>query len=755
VRAIRCETIATHEQPTGISAHSGEERLYIIDRRTNAPTLHVRRLTPQLALEEIVEDEVLHEQVLLYGHITHHNKHYAFFLDFPRLFSVLKNRIETWLAEQFDNVAKQDGAAPWRAFVYSPDRSLHWASETLRMLPQRPDVRYLSEDDLAAPPALSRDRHAAHCVVVLPALVTGRSLRRAIEYVSRLGPRTILVACVASRMDPEELNFLLGITHYGSARLRIACFLDIPLKAYTPGAESCPLCREIKELERLADAVRRSASATGRLWSALRDKLQAKQPLQVDVRQATDPSLYNRMSRGDVHRARIASLYYRARVDIKARRKLNELLCANASHQDAFLQVLSWEAWPADLSIAELEDWLYKAMRPLMDRVTWVFEEAAPPFPLASVCRALVFLSPLGFHERVTELVRRYAASIRDVEEICVRLLLEGSMPPGLGKLLEDLRASGQSDTEQVVGESERLLASFERGRSSGPVEDVVDLWARLARSSAYSEPILTTAAQSERTIGRWSELSEVLSRALDHYYRDVSPLLSRLRASPVWRAIADDRGGAQCRLGDLELRVGQLRELVKTVPSNAANENQLLHQAILQCQSLNETHDRISSHIFKFIFCPVHCLAARLPATLPRGVDPPVDVVLDIDRSIGLILADPAELDTACAELVTNWRAHADGPMPRARFKLHVEAAHVVFEFADNFSGDFNLGSRGGLHIVQEFCWSYGGHIQTGRSGGEKVLAMRLPLLTGVSRSSRRPYEEAQGQTLTDSSRR
>ena len=104
VHAILEETIVPHAQPTPSTSDidplieaQEEERVYVIDRRTHAPTLYTRSSKPKLSFMEFLENIVPESGGLFYGNLESEDKHYAFFLDFPRLFAALKKRIMEWI----------------------------------------------------------------------------------------------------------------------------------------------------------------------------------------------------------------------------------------------------------------------------------------------------------------------------------------------------------------------------------------------------------------------------------------------------------------------------------------------------------------------------------------------------------------------------------------------------------------------------------------------------------------------------------
>lgn len=469
VHAVLEETIISHEQPTSgheqptsrediidpILEAQEEERVYVIDRRTHAPTLYTRSYKPKLSFVDLIDNIVPESGGLFYGHLESDRKHYSVLLDFPRLFSALKERITEWISEQVNYIEhtsqREDtsygGQEPWHSLIYNPDQSLSWLQEQLPKLRQHPSVRFVTRAQLHAPPQpQEKDRNIrGHWLVVLPAIASGETARRCIEFASRYAPRSILVLCVVSRMEPRHLSFMIQITKYRTAVLRFARFLELSLGACDPGEGTCPSCAEIAELTRLHNQIQEECGEGSELAKALGEKIAANGAVMVE-REESGMVVLPPPSRGDLGRSRLRALYEASNLDIGgARRTLNSLLSESKDQIDLFLAIMASERRRQDFSLDELKRRLYKTEEDVRNRAHEILAHERPPFPIGRMVGALIHLRPGTFMESATELISHYAHSIRDVEEICVGLLSIRTNPPGSGMLLGNLRNNGVS----------------------------------------------------------------------------------------------------------------------------------------------------------------------------------------------------------------------------------------------------------------------------------------------------------------------
>ena len=226
----------------------------------------------------------------------------------------------------------------------------------------------------------------------------------------------------------------------------------------------------------------------------MREKIAADRPMRVE-REESGIVSFPPPFQGPLSRIRLWAFYEAAGFDLGARRALNTLVSESQNPIDEFLEIIAAERHRHDFSFDEVEQRLYKlynqATQFIYTRAYELLASAQPPFQIGRVIGSLICLIPGAFVESATELIRRYARSIRDIEEICIGLLLTRMTPPGSGKLLGDLRSKGHSTTEILFNQTLRMLEHSEKpdeNQSDRGVRAVCELWAGLARvESVYS----------------------------------------------------------------------------------------------------------------------------------------------------------------------------------------------------------------------------------------------------------------------------
>lgn len=468
---------------------------------------------------------------------------------------------------------------------------------------------------------------------------------------------------------------------------------------------------------------------------ALGEKIAANWPVMVE-REESGTVVLPPPSLGDLGKARLRALYEAANLDIGgARRVLNNLLADNADQIDLFLEIIASERRRTDFSPDELKRRLYKTEENVYTRAHEILAREQPPFQIERMIGALIHLIPGTFRESATELISRYAHSIRDVEEICIGLLSIRTDPPASGKLLGDLRNNGHSAAEKLFSQTHTMLNRFERPDESQmdqAVHSVCELWSELTRSNLYTGGVDELAAKTADPTVSWDWMQTTIGQILDYWYQRISPVVTRVQMSQLWTGLSsnDDRG----RLAPLEGLLAQLAQLAKTIPD--AGGQRLRIDVDRLTKGLKEQNSEISAHLSRFFVNPVNCIAAQHPNTLFADDGSKINVEVQIDRTVDRVLCDLDKLNVICSELIRNWQkhgAHAGGSR-NAWFRLYRDGKFVALEFGDSFGGQFDLDSPGGIRTAKRFCEDYCGILDSydPDQNGCKALIIQLRLLPG-----------------------
>lgn len=721
-----------------------DERVFVIDRYTRAPTLYVRPTKPRFGLRALLTGPAKEANALFCSHSEFGGKHYSFFLNLPRLFAGLQSDIEKWVREQIDSVATMSKATgePWHAYVYNPDEGLAWMLNFLPSLPQHPTVRVLEKKQLRAPTPPRLGDPADNWLVVIPALASGETARLCIEYVSRHRPATILLLCIASRMDPYNLTFHTGIGRYRSAELRMACFLDFQIATYIGREGICPQCTELAKLEQLQEAVERvvvrKSESPSVLYEALKRKISAGRaiPLESDTQEnevSASPSEH------DFERAYVRAIYESSAVNIEARRELNALLENDSNAVDRFLEVLAAERHTRVFSSSELKLRLYKAEPLIYQRINDIVQREKPPYPIGRVIGAIVQLAPHLLVDHAIDMIYRFASSRRDAEDICIALLQTGTEPSDVGKFFETFREDTYLEVAKLFTETLDVLRrtradNIEKYHSS--VKAISRLWARFTRSSHFFSPLVRLAQTPSDRYLSWLEVQGLIDEVWDAWRGEIAELVFRIQSGPLWARLSRRRPDLSRSLTRIDRGVALLDRLGKITSDVIQEENLPFNHVKATALEVKEASDNAATYLHDFFINPALCAAARLGNQVIAHDGSILDVDINVDHYVSVIFCDMQDLNSACAELISNWQKHKKSERrgSRVSFNLFQEGDKVILEFGDDLEGDFDLQSEGGLDVVSDCCFAYGGELETTWDEHWKALRMIFQSISSVT---------------------
>lgn len=714
-------------------AHSGEELVYVVDRRTNAPTVYSRAVRPEIPFLKLLDENVAQTQALYSGHLEYQGKHYRLFLDLPRLYSGLRPRIEAWIRNQVDFVRSQLQVPKpeWRVAIHDPDGSLAWLTSCDLGVQPRPEIQALTLDQLAAPPPLASKKQASQVwLVIVPAISTAETARRAVEYAARHRPAWILLLCVLSRAEASNLTFLYGIREYSGAQFRLSCLTHFPLPAYGDGPTSCPMCAELEHLERLLRTAEERAKPDAWLTRALREKVAAMSPIRVG--QAADDSVSTALaSEAGLQRARLLAIYSAAGVMVTFYRHLLNTILDSDDAVDRFLEVIAGHRTSADFDQDELWVRLYKTRERISHRARSALYSAVPPFPIGKMVTALVHLLREEFIQGSGQLAARYAESERDLSEICIAILLTRTMPPDAVSVADALAEAGHfvaaralRDAMDIV-ERERREEQEEGGHALLSLEQ---LSIAFRRTSEFRMNVIDVKSALEDPSPSWSSVRDAIDRIRDGWRGGIAKPLDSLEHTRVWRGIADRRQlGAS--FGRLSVAVGRLGMLSRHPGGVEEAERRDLSEARLLVEEIEALNAVIAEALSRLFSAPVWCKATDVGPTLTTTGGSLIEVERSIDRGGGLAFVDIDELNLVWNEIAENWTKYGGTGSPRARLALARAPGQFVLEFGDWFGGTFDVSSPGGMRVIQSFCERYaaGFEVSNPDAAGYKCIRIRL----------------------------
>jgi ABC-type transporter Mla MlaB component len=740
IQSILTEKIEVYPDPPKRSRRTldnddiEDEQVYVIDRRTRAPTLYVRPAKPQLKFEKLLKGPVKETKSLLRGHTEFRGKHYLYFLQFPKLFEYLHPEIMNWVTNQINYVERSSKTSgqPWNAYVYNPDESLLWMIDALPQLRQKPSVRSLNYEQLKAPSPPRQGDSSGNWIIVLPALASGETARLCLEYVSRHNPASMLLLCIASRMEPYHLTFFTRVNRYGDADLHTACFMEFPVPSFAIGRGTCPQCTELARLTELRDIVRNFNKKSSNLLDAMERTIAANQAVPLGV-ELEDNWLSREPSPDDNERAYIRALYEAAFVNIEIRRKLNALLSRDIGHVDRFLEVLSVERYNEQFSKEALNSILYKADAAVRNRLLEIISEEKPPLPIGRFMGAILHLLPHVFVSNAVLMLNRYSKSQRDVEEICIGLLQVGIEPSGLGEFFEFFRSDSSHETMSTLFTETldilRATQDKDRHAFSQSIEATVQLWAQLVRSSQFSEPISGLAQTPiDRYLGD-DEIEELVEQISLEWKNRIIELITKIQSGPLWPKLKSRRPQVPIAVTRLESSIAKLELLVKSDRGSLFGSTDFIVNVHARAKEVQHACREIAAALYSFFTNPVMCSAAQLSKTLVTTDGSQLSVSKKIDQTVPRVFCTREDLESICGQLIGNWKKHKTSGKrgTKVEFKIYSTGGEVVLEFSDDIEGDFDLQSRGGLAVVRECCQEYGGLVKVELEHETKTISLFL----------------------------
>jgi hypothetical protein len=735
VNSVREETITPHvdrpSRPHG-QRHEDEHRVFVIDRRTNSPTLYSRTSQAQLSVGALLESPANAGGIVFSGHLEYQAKHYSHFLHFPRFLTAQRNEIASWIASQIAFVdhtfPKAVAGRVFTACIYDPDDRFHWLPQDLASIPQSPTVTKIAHEQLLSPTP-PRAASSGPWVMIIPAAASGETARLCIEYVSRQKPTCILLLLIVSRLDSYHSTFWTGITHYRDAPVHVARYLDFPLGSHAPGEGSCPGCAELLSLRRILQRAQEALPQDSRLMKTLSAKVSALTPISLNVATLTGDS-HLALTDEDLAHARLASLYEQASTDLLARRELNKMF----SHQvevDRFLEVVSRERSQKAYSVDELRRRLYSGEQLVVDRATQLAETAAPPYRIGRVVNAIAHLMPQRLLDMAPGLLLRYMASPRDFEEICVSLLQTGfdlsSVEPDWPRGDDEIAATAKEVFDATLC-VERVARDLHLTSGTSTAEAAGDLWALLARSSQYKEATEYLKGSIMGDAVDWSEISKIADVLWVEWTKTIRRPLQRLEVSPFWGVFSSIEGVPEL-LSRLERSTAAVQRIGRASAGGEAHDT--LRQALRQeLATIANASSLLAGALYGFFVNPGQSRSLGLlgPSLLAQsGSTVRIQKSQVVDAP--LVFFRDEDLDFICSQILDNWRKHSDGQQAEAGISISFDSKEVALSFWDTIAGNINLKSDGGMRFIQEKLSPYGARLTYTPSDetGKKMLTIHL----------------------------
>lgn len=317
VSVLRHPVAPLRQKPGGISARN----ILVVDRRTFRPVRYAIPAESSLSADHVL-NRAAAAGALAAGHFGLDDKHYAFFLALRPLFQELDSDIAAWLGEELAElrVARDASLESWEVLCVDEGTGLFALAERLlRDVPIRGPV--LADLDMLDSPPLTPKESGASLWFIIPAMGSGRTIRRCLEYARQTSAKHVQVSVIVSRSYPDLLLFFQETAQYADSRVRIRNMVTVPLEAYNAG--SCPVCALAHGL---AAAKGRVSEARPRLVAALERAAEDFSLFPVESAAVLGVARPGDAEESLGEEAWLVSLYTRGTRDIDARRMLEDAL---------------------------------------------------------------------------------------------------------------------------------------------------------------------------------------------------------------------------------------------------------------------------------------------------------------------------------------------------------------------------------------------------------------------------------------------
>jgi len=298
-------------------------KILIIDPKTHSPTSYEIIDVPTFGPQKLVN--LLHENKALYcGHLSFRGKHYSDFIYFVRLFNAMRDELYNWWDLTLANL-RRTRVSPDDIVVFYLDEGRGWEHLVNDyMATQAIDKRIaISRDQLQAPPASSEKGRGKVYWFIMPAIASGTTIQRCLEYVARSNPDRMVMQIIMSRVDTTILQFYQHITGYHQClRVKIDNLCHFPVMAYAAEA-NCPRCDAL----RIAERTHKLASGFNRLSRCTQLALDLFRIREITLEQLEMENHPAEASSNDIQKAMMKALFADGRKSLAPRKILkNEML---------------------------------------------------------------------------------------------------------------------------------------------------------------------------------------------------------------------------------------------------------------------------------------------------------------------------------------------------------------------------------------------------------------------------------------------
>lgn len=750
------------------------ERIFVIDKKTVSPTLHVRPSNTKISLFEMLNGPAKEANALFSAHCEYKEKHYAYFLHLPKLTRTLSKQIKVWVKNHVDHIEKQShGDKSDKNIIYDEWRVLlcnteiKWIETFLNDLLPNVKIDHITKEKLLAPDIPFNDDNRRedieasgildinskkqvdsdlkikkrNILIIHSAIASGETARLSIEFASRKNPDNIVLLFFMARMDPYHRNFFDGIVKYRNSLISFGIFLDFPIASFPLNSRTCPMCAEIDYLDELMqlipDFLKKDKPT---IQIAIQEKISANKAIVLEYGEEKD-NINKKLSDHSMYRAYYRALYEGSKYDIHMRDKLYEELIQDKESIDRFLEVVSYERLNPIFNENEIEWRLtnsqsYTVFPLLKERLYEILESEGPPFQIGRIVGALIHLIPESFVTKSINLMQRFINYYTDICEICIGLILINTLPLEIDDFLSYCRQNKHPKTEILFSETRDVISKRNKKNiddSNNTILTITLLQHELLYSgnfSSSSETLSQIASKADKNFNM-ERLKAIVNRLCNGWKRDISPLISKLNRYNMWTDLKQRHTEIVNRLDELDSYVVKLSKQIEAI--NVQKLKDTGHQIVQEIYERGINIDSLRRSIGVSIeeelsFNFDNHFLLKFPDHIIANNGSEIKVFKEIDYDLHSVFCNENELTEIINEVIKNWKQHKkDSKDAVCSVKIYKKDNFVCLEFADNIPGDFSLDGMGGIRMTKDFCNSYGCELIHDKPNQDNVKILRI----------------------------
>lgn len=714
-------------------------QVYVIDRKTNSPTLYVRHSYENtlINLFDKFRRAAIDTSAILIGHYLIKDIHYTYCLNFPALFNSLKNDIINWISKNIKNTIKTSKVenSQLSVRIYNPDDSLTWASEIFKTDFASDDVEFVDDHILLAPKPITKSN--GHWIVLSPAISSGKTATLLIEYISRYTPDSITYLPVISRMPSYQSNFFSGIRNYRGSSFHYSAFLNYSVESFPVEANTCPHCSTNIIYKNILKDISENLNDSFYLENAIERKLSKNQPIELKINEYFKFS--DEKNEKFVDLAYLRSLYSLGCLNIMVRKELHQVL-KKKGYLDYFLEVISIEYASDNFNINQLEITLYNDFDSVLERAKQLLNQT-PPFDIKIYINAFLILIPEEFISNAETLIKNYLEDINQIESICLGLIELKSEPLDFINLIAKTR---DKDAKNLLISTRNYLQyanSPENLQKKVKFADTVSkLWSWFMRSSQFSDCLDDLFdLLSDIDSGDTDNVKSHLNGLLNDWNDRIKIFILQLRKESIeWIYLQSINSNLNNAVNDLIKGILKIELEVSKLNLDTINKTDFLNLKSLISTSFNNKRV-IACALDSMIMAATNCRIVHLSNEIKINEVISLLLIKEIEPNLGLVYCREEDLNYICDQATQNWEKHFNPSKRKLSvwLKIYKHQNFICYEFGDNFSTEFNndhsagsdIKKAGGLSFVDEKCKKYGGFARTTLLDDKNYKSLRVYL--------------------------